>query len=290
MHRALVIVNPKASQAASAYEAVVKSLAENGISALKAETSTPASFAKALGQHRNEIDLVVVGGGDGSVRLAAESILQHRVPLGIIPLGTANNVARSLQIPLTIEGACQTIAQGKKAPMDLGRVNGRLFVSVAGIGFSTDVHEEVPAEQKKRWGSLSYAWQACRTLVQSRQGFHAEITTDDQRFRVKALQITVCNGRYYGAHIAVHPEATLDDGLLDLSVIESENFIKGFIKALLPMAPHPKSRGLRLARSTRFNITTHSARKIDVEGETDLRTPASFEILPAAIEVMVPAK
>jgi diacylglycerol kinase family enzyme len=106
---------------------------------------------------------------------------------------------------------------------------------------------------------------------------------------VKALQITVCNGRYYGAHLEIHQEATLADGLLHLSIVEADNWVRGFFKTLLSLPPGHASPGLRLVRSQRLEITCRPVMKIDVEGATDLRTPARFDLLPGALQVFAPA-
>ncbi|HEV7402126.1 MAG TPA: YegS/Rv2252/BmrU family lipid kinase [Chthoniobacteraceae bacterium] len=290
MRRALLFVNDEASQAERRTDEIVAALTAGGLQVECVEVPCD-DYAGRLRARLGDADLLVVAGGDGTVRCAAEAIMQvadGRLPLGIVPLGTANNVARSLGLPLTIPAACRAIADGRTVPMDLGRVNGRLFVSVVGIGFSTHVHEHVPAAQKKRWGSLSYAFQAGKLLFHRPPVFRAEIRSDAGTQRVKALQITVCNGRYYGAHLQIHPEASLSDGWLDLSVVESKNWIRGVFKTLLPLPPGHVSPGLRLMRARRFEIVCRPVMKLDVEGAIDLSTPARFDLLPSALQVFAP--
>jgi YegS/Rv2252/BmrU family lipid kinase len=292
MRRALLFVNDQASQTAARTDEIVEALTAGGLQVERVPVRCD-DYANELRARHGHADLMVVAGGDGTVRCAAEALMQvaeGRLPLGIVPLGTANNVARSLGLPLTIPEACRTIAGGQTVPMDLGRVNGRWFVSVAGIGFSTHVHEQVPPAEKKRWGSLAYAFQAARLLLKRPPVFRAVIRSDEGMLRVKALQITVCNGRYYGAHLEVHPQATLSDGLLDLSVVEGENWIRGAFKTLLSLPAGHASPGLRLVRTRSCEITCQPAMKIDVEGATDLRTPARFDVLPGALRVFAPAK
>ncbi len=291
MPRALVFLNAKASQAAGCFEEVAGCLGKAGIEVERGEADCEAGYAERLRKLEAPVDMLVAGGGDGTVRCAAEAILAEtggKLPLGIIPLGTANNVARSLGLPRQVAGACAVIAAGKTAPMDLARVNGRIFVSVAGIGLSTKVHDEVPAELKKRWGSLAYAWYALKLLLLRPPAFHVEIRSDEGVQRVKALQITVCNGKYYGAHVEVHPDASLSEGALDLSVVEAGKYVRGFLKALLPIRVARRSPGLRLLHGRRFELRTKPLMTIDVEGATDLRTPATFEVLPHALQVFAP--
>ncbi len=290
MKKALLIANKKASQAAECLEEITDHLTQAGLQVEHGQANSATGYEHCLAEREGDIDLLVVAGGDGTVRCGAEAILKlgTGLPLGIVPLGTANNVARSLGLPLDLAQACRVIGEGRTASMDLARVNGRIFVSVAGIGLSTKVHEEVPAEQKKRWGALSYAAQAFKLLLRQPPTFHAVIRSDEETVRVKALQVTVCNGRYYGAHVAIHPEASLHDGFLDASIVEGHAFLRGMFKALLPLPSGHASPGLRLLRSRKFELTTRPVMKIDVEGETDLRTPATFEVLPGALSVFVP--
>jgi diacylglycerol kinase (ATP) len=292
MKRALLFVNDQASQTGKRTDEIVEALTAGGLQVERVEVSC-SDYAERLRERLGGADLLVVAGGDGTVRCAAEAIMQvaeGRLPLGIVPLGTANNVARSLGLPLTIPEACRAIAEGQSVPMDLGRVNGRFFVSVAGIGFSTRVHEQVPPAEKRRWGSLAYAFQAARLLFNPPPVFRAEIRSAEGTQRVKALQITVCNGRYYGAHLQVHADATLSDGLLDLSIVEGENWLRGAFKTLLPLPAGHASPGLKLLRLRSFEIICRPVMKIDVEGATDLSTPARFDVLPGALQVFAPGK
>ncbi len=288
MQKILLFVNPRASQAEAPAAKIPGLLRELGCEVIEAAARSPEDYPKLILRHRQEVNVVCVAGGDGSLQCAAPTLAETKHPLGILPLGTANNVARSLGVPLDLRAACEVVARGQVRDMDLARVNGRIFLSVVGMGFSTLVHDEVPDERKRRWGSLSYALQAFHLLRRRPPSFRAQITSDEHSLRVRALQITVCNGRFYGGHVQIHPDATLDDATLDLSVIEADSFLRGFVKALLPYRAGPKEAGLKLLRSTKFRIQTHPAIKIDVEGATDLSTPADFEVTPAAMKVMVP--
>jgi YegS/Rv2252/BmrU family lipid kinase len=292
MPRALLIVNSRASQAADCRREITACLESGRIEVVQGEAESEECYRECLQKEKGRVDMLVVAGGDGTVRCAAEALLAETsgaVPLGIIALGTANNVARSLELPLHAAKACQVITAGHRAPMDLARVNGRIFVSVVGIGLSTQVHEQVPSEQKKKWGSLSYAVQAVKLLWRRPRAFRVRIEHQNGVVNSKALQVTICNGRYYGAHLEIQPEATLQDGLLDVSIVEAGNFVKGMFKTLLPLRPGHSSPGLRLLQSSWLQITTQPVAKIDVEGATDLRTPARFEVIPGAVQVFTTA-
>ncbi|MES2571377.1 MAG: YegS/Rv2252/BmrU family lipid kinase [Verrucomicrobiota bacterium] len=288
MQKILLFINTKASQAAETYSLAAEHFQKLDCEVIKGEAKSPDDYCDVVRKYRGQIDKVCLGGGDGTLQCASEVLLETQIPLGILPLGTANNVARSLNIPLTLPEAVEVAVNGKVTPIDIARVNGRIFLSVVGMGLSTVVHDQVPDQHKKRFGSLAYAWQALRMLGKTPPSFRAKISSDEHSLSVKALQITVCNGRYYGAHIQIHPEATLQDSLLDLSVIDARKPWRGLFKALLPLSGTPHDEGLKLLRSRSFHVTTKPSIPIDVEGMTDLRTPAHFEVFPGALRVVVP--
>jgi YegS/Rv2252/BmrU family lipid kinase len=288
MQKILLFINTKASQAAETYSVAAEHFRKLNCEVIRGEAKSPDDYCQVIRQYRGQIDKVCLGGGDGTLQCAGEVLLETQIPLGILPLGTANNVARSLKIPLTIPEAVEVAARGRVTSIDVARVNGRMFLSVVGMGLSTVVHDQVPDHHKKRFGSLAYAWQALRMLGTTPPSFRAQISSEEHSLSVKALQITVCNGRYYGAHVQIHPEATMQDSLLDLSVIDARKSWRGFLKALLPVGGTPHGEGLKLLRARSFLVTTKPPIPIDVEGMTDLATPAQFEIFPAALRVVVP--
>lgn len=125
-------------------------------------------------------DLLIFGGGDGSVATAADFLAYRDVALGVLALGTTNNFARSLRLPLTIDGADRTIATGKVADVDLGRVSGaageELFANLASLGLSIEVAHRTPHVLKRRIGRAAYALTGLRVLPRHRP-FLATVTT-----------------------------------------------------------------------------------------------------------------
>ncbi|HYC30969.1 MAG TPA: lipid kinase, partial [Gemmatimonadales bacterium] len=231
---------------------------------------------------------VIVGGGDGTLHLALQGLVEATLPLGIIPLGTANNLARTLGIPADPLEACEVVAHGHRRPIDLGLVNGRHFFTTASIGLSVRITEELSAESKRRWGPLAYGLAALRVARRSHP-FRARIRWSGGTRDTRTVQIVVGNGRYYGAAMPVAEDATIDDARLDLYSLEVRHWWQ-----LLALAPalkrgsHGEKKTVEALRATEFEIETRTPMDIDVDGELGGRTPAHVRVVPRALEVFVP--
>jgi diacylglycerol kinase (ATP) len=230
----------------------------------------------------------VVVGGDGSCLCVAEKLHKIGLPLGVIPLGTANNLARSLSIPLSSEEAVQIIGQGHTHKIDLGMVNGKPFLNVTGMGLSTQVNRSVPAELKRRWGVFAYAIYLVKVANRTRP-FRAEITCDGKTRYLSSLQITVCNGRHYGTGLTIREDATIDDHCLDLLSLNPRTWWEGI--RLLPKlikGRYTPDSAARILRGKKISVRTYPILSVDTDGEITTKTPLEFEIIPNALSVFSP--
>jgi diacylglycerol kinase (ATP) len=232
--------------------------------------------------------LVIVGGGDGTLNAAVDALVDTQLPLGILPLGTANDLARTLGIPNSLSEACKIIAYGDLRRIDLGWVNGKHFFNVASLGLSVKITQRLTKEVKRRWGILAYAATALQVIWEARP-FSAEIVLNGKSLRVKTLQIAVGNGRYYGGGMAVVHDATIDDQRLDLYSLEIEHWWQ--IILLLPAMKegrHIHWREVRALQGQEIEVYTRKPRPINTDGEITTYTPAHFRVIPKAITVLVP--
>lgn len=206
--------------------------------------------------------------------------------MGVLPLGTANNLARNLGIPADLVNACEVLAQGVVMEIDLGVVNDRYFLNVAGMGLSTQINRGIPSELKKKWGVMGYGIAALKLLFSARQ-FTAEIECDGARQRVRALQITICNGRHFGAGMTIHPNARIDDERLDLCAFQVEHWWQPLVMAgALRKGRHLDLQGVQLFQGKEITVRTRRKMWIDTDGEVITQTPAAFRILPTALRVI----
>lgn len=287
--RALFLVNPRARKGAEGADEIEAHLRSLGLDLLVERSEDPSRFQELTRRHLGRIDRVIVGGGDGSLNAAVQPLIECGLPLGIIPLGTANNLARTLGIPFDPEAACAVIASGHRRRIDLGWVNHQYFCTTASLGLSVRITEELSADAKRRWGPLAYALTAIRVIRRARP-FHADIACDGSNRRTRTVQIVVGNGRFYGAALAVAEDATIDDARLDLYSLEIDHWWE-----LLKLAPslkrgtHGKRPEVETLRATAFTIRTRTPMAVDMDGEVGTETPAQFRVVPKALDVFVPA-
>lgn len=235
-----------------------------------------------------EADLLILGGGDGTLNAAASGLYDTQIPLGVLPLGTANDFARTLSIPPDPMAAARLIRDGTPRAVDLGDVNGHPFLNVASIGFSADVARALTQDAKRRFGVLGYAIVAARLLLQSRL-FTAFIEHDGKVETVRTLQVSVGNGRHYGGGMTIEATATADDGRLDFYSLEVDHWWR--LLALLPSLRHGTQgqwHDVRAFRTTEVVVRTSRPRPVNTDGELVTFTPAHFRVRPAAIRVYAP--
>jgi diacylglycerol kinase (ATP) len=273
--RALLVVNPRSRRGRALGGAAASELKRLGVELV---------FGKSAPSH---IDAIVVAGGDGSVTRQIPHAIALGVPIGVVPLGTFNDLARTLGVPLDVAGACAVIATGRTRTLDVARVNGAYYLSEASIGVSSRIARLQRPEDKQRFGAMAIL----ATILQAprfMRPFHAEIAYDGKRERLRSIQLTVANSQRFGGFITV-ADAAIDDGWLDLYSVEIENPAQlfAFVGSLIT-GKRQSTRGLRTLRSTAFSVVTKRRHHIRADGEPAGKTPARFEILRQALKVFAP--
>ena len=237
-------------------------------------------------------DLIILGGGDGSVSSVVDFLVESEALLGLLPLGTANDFARTLGIPTELNKACMTIVRGTVVDVDLGLAGGNYYVNVASIGLSVTATKSLTPRMKRATGALAYPLAAIKAFL-SHEPFSATLTFPDGDYPPvtfeRLLQVAVGNGRFYGGGMAVAPDAGIDDRTLDVYAIEM-----GRPRDLIGVARYLKSgdfirrEGVHYYSTTKVRVETDPRLPINVDGELVDQTPQLFSLAPEALNVLVP--
>lgn len=272
--------------------AILASLHAYGIEA-EVQYTTPEDTGQGLAAQAalNHTELVIVAGGDGTVHAVACGLIGTETTLGIIPTGTMNNLARSLHIPETIEEACAVIAQGKTHAIDVGKINNHLFIEVAGIGLEAALFPA--AEEFKSpgmWSTLHSIVSGLRTLLSFRPATLRIALDNKQRQAIDAIQVTICNAPFYGAHLQAAPEALMDDGLLDIVMYRHFSKLEYLRHAFsISQGKRVYQPRIRRRRVRTLHVTADIPMEIQADGVVYGYTPAAITVLPGALRVRIPA-
>lgn len=273
--RALLFLNPNSHRGRRLAGEVRTQLAQHGV-----EIVNP-------GEAANGIDAVVVAGGDGTLARHIGRTLALDVPVGVVPLGTFNDLARTLGIPTDIGEACAVIAAGRVRRIDVAVVNDTYYVTEASMGLSSRLTRIQRTADKQRFGLLAVAASALNFLKYLRP-FVAEIGYDGRTERIRVVQLTVANSYRFGGFITVE-DAAIDDGLLDLYAVESSGIrVLGSLLWAILRRRSSTLPGLRTYRSRAFYVASGHHHRITADGEPAGKTPAEFHILPRALQILAP--
>ena len=286
--RALLLLNPKARRGGESITPVVERLEAGGLSVAVETFEALPEIARDIVRLRHMADLVIVCGGDGSVSSAAVAVMESALPMGIVPMGTANDLARTLDIPTDLLQAADVIVRGGTRVIDVGTVNGHAFFNVASIGLSSELAQGLDPALKKRFGRLGYALAALKVLT-SATPFEASITEKGAAIEVETYQIAIGNGRHYGGGNTVSPTAGIDDHLLDIYAI-----LAGPLREHVSIARLLKD-GSFIEHDRVYHLTSRHVRlvtepqmPVNLDGEIATTTPADFTVQRNAVHVLVP--
>ena len=288
MQRALVIVNPIAGRASGPrfVAELERGLGRHGISTETVVTRKPGD-ARAAALRAAAHDVVVAVGGDGTVNEILNGLDVAR-PIAVYPVGTGNVLAKEVGSPRRLSRFCEMLGAGRVKELDLASVNGRLFVSMAGVGFDATVAAAMAARRKGGIRLSTYIVPLLRCFAT--YAFPpVEVRIDDaEPIRAEGF-VLVSNVRTYGGPFVVTPQAVHDDGLFDVCVLPRGSRLR-CLRAMFAFFIRCQRRlsGARYYRGRRVAVTSDERVDYQVDGDHAGCLPATFEILNRKQAVVVP--
>jgi len=287
--RAALVVNTRSRRGRRLYPAVRARLRAAGFDVLGSFPADrtgglDASLAAAMDL---QPDLLIVGGGDGTISEAARCLAYRDMALGIVPLGTTNNFARTLGIPLDLPGAIGVLAAGKVADVDLGQAGDAIFANLVSAGLSGHVAAAVPHQLKRVAGRAAYPLTALAALPRHRP-LRASIAAGGRQYTLETHQLNIANGGFHAGR-PITGDTGADDRLLLVYRLGGPTR-RSLISATVRHAALGARRTLKepafLAVSELW-LDTDPALPLDVDGEIRAHTPARITLAAQALRVMV---
>ncbi|KRB86404.1 diacylglycerol kinase [Sphingomonas sp. Root710] len=286
---AVLIVNALSRQGRKQFDAAREGLRAAGVGLIDAiaidEPGTLDNHVAAA--MKRKPPMLIIGGGDGSLSCAVDMLVGTDTVFAVLPLGTANSFARSLEIPLDLDGAIKVIAEGKPRRIDLGMIDDDYYCNCAAIGLSTKIGGRIPPVLKKTLGRLGYLiWAAYQSM--KFRSFKLIVTHDGVREEVDALEVRIANGPYHGG-VELIDEADPQSGEIVVQVVVGRS------PAQLGWSWFTSYLRLRARKDTtveyrgrEIRVETVPPLKISIDGEVLAKTPFTAKVAPKAISVMAP--
>jgi YegS/Rv2252/BmrU family lipid kinase len=234
-------------------------------------------------------EVPVVISGDGLIGAIGGALAGSETPLGIVPGGRGNDLARVLGIPAEPEAAAAMLAAGHTRRIDVGEVNGKRFLGIVSVGFDSEANR---LANETRWlrGNLVYAYAGLRTLLGWKPA-RFTIRVGEERERFSGHSVSVANNKAFGGGMFIAPDADLSDGEFDVVTVGEHGKLRSL--AILPKVfkgTHVEEDEVRVFRAARLELSASRPFPVYADGEHLTDLPAKLRVLPLALSVIVPAQ
>lgn len=231
--------------------------------------------------------LIILGGGDGTISSVIDRFVEREVVLGLLPLGTGNSFARSVGIPLSLKGAIEVIAQGKLAKVDVAKIDGSYFANAASIGLTANMSRQVTRKLKRYLGIFAYIVVGLPLFFRHKP-FQAKLILPEATHTFTTHQLVVVNGGIYGVS-PITPDAHVDDDQLVVYTMASLSRYQMLRRWLELLLGHGKSTmGAYYFTTQKVRIETSTPQYVDVDGEVVTQTPVEISVASDVLTIMVP--
>lgn len=293
---AFLIFNPIAGQGDPDEElAIIKQHLEPEFELEIAQTTPEKGSAQLARQAKAQnAECVIVAGGDGTISAVVTVLAKTKIPIGLIPRGTANAFVEALHLPQDIAAACDAIAEGHTREVDLGCCNDNYITLFASIGFGAEMVERADRDLKNKLGVLAYFAAGIQNWL-TLERFEFEIETDNRIITGEASAVAIANAAPNFSVLAQGPaQIVWDDGLLDITLIAPKNRASALmasfylLKSALRDVEADSRQDIGYFQSRWAKITTNPPQKVVIDGELAGKTPIEVLCVPKALTVFVP--
>ncbi|MCA0972593.1 diacylglycerol kinase family lipid kinase [Halobacillus litoralis] len=292
MKKAMLIVNPSSGkeEALDYVEEITSILNDKGYEVEVAQTEKELD-ATAFCQRacRDEFDLVVSMGGDGTLNETINGMVDqdHRPLLGIVPLGTVNDFARALQIPLKTEKAIEVLGTDERKSVDIGQFNDRYFVNIFAVGAVAEATYEVTPEQKTKFGAFAYVMEGFKTITEQRS-YPLRIEHDNGVWEGDSFLFLAALTNSTAGFEKLSPEAEVNDGVMHGYIIKNVSLVRTATILTAILRGQLKEEGdVEYFTSSKIRVTSPEKMMTNVDGEEGDPLPVTAKVLPSHIEVLV---
>lgn len=288
-----VIVNPKAGSVRDV-DPLLEELGKLGADVVHVTLQAGAAESFARNAVRDGCDEIIVAGGDGTLNEVINGLGDQAagMRLGLVPLGTGNDFARSFNFPATVAENLALIQNGRTTRVDMVRARSdatRYFVNVSAGGFSGLVDEKLTPELKRTWGPLAYVRSAAAAFPEMRAYETVVLLDDKDTLDLTLYNVVVANGRFVAGGMPIAPEADLRDGLLDVVLIQARPTSElVMLAAQILLGKHIQSEAITFRRARTVSVRSTPGMWFNVDGELVGNEPVVFEAMPGALELIVP--
>jgi YegS/Rv2252/BmrU family lipid kinase len=287
---AVLIVNAHSRRGRDLFREASAKLEMAGVRLIEAHAvANPRKLVPTIAEAvRSGAPMVIVGGGDGSLSCAVDEVVDRDCVFALLPLGTANSFARTLGIPLDLDGAIDAIASGRRRRIDLGMIDRDYFANCAAMGLSPMIGEGIPHNLKRYLGRVGYLVWAMWCLIRF-HAFRLTVRGEGIDETLWATEVRIANGAHHGG-VELIESAELDSGEIVVQAVvgrrASSLLWDWFAKYWKLPTRH---RTTREFHGRRLVIETRPRQRISIDGEVLARTPCVAMVAQRAIEVVVPA-
>jgi YegS/Rv2252/BmrU family lipid kinase len=288
-NEAVVVVNVQSRRGEEAFEEACERLGSAGVKVIARHAVKDPDEMRPIVQRAiaERAPMIIVGGGDGSLSTTIDDFLGSETVFALLPLGTANSFARTLGVPLDLEGAINVIANGRKRRIDLGAIDGDYFANAAAMGLSPLIAETVPHKLKRYLGMGGYLIWAVRVAFKFRP-FRLHVYVGDEVHRVWATEARIANGSHHGG-VELVENAELDSGEIIVQAVTGRSIL-GLAWSWFATLFKLRARELTVTEfhGRELRLVAKPRQKISIDGELSARTPVTVSVARAAVWVAAP--